>query len=66
MYETNSFSELLFIRIEMNNLANWISSFTFISFINKNDLKDEGDDVNFSIVKWWETFKRLTKMKSMK
>ena len=44
VYEINSFSELfIFIKIEMNNLANWISSFTFILFINKNDLKDENE-----------------------
>ena len=52
MYEINSFSELsIFIKIEINDLANWISSFTFISFINKNDLKDEDESVNFSIIK---------------
>ena len=44
-----------------------MSSFTFISFINKNDLKDEDEDVNFLImnwweVKWWEAFTRLIKI----
>ena len=67
--EINSFSELSFIKIEMNGLTNWISSFTFISFINKNNLKDE--DVILLIVKWWEiecwkAFTRLIKTKSKK
>ena len=66
MCEVNSFSELLFIKIEMNDLTNWISSFTFIFFINKNNLKDEDDDVNFLVIKRWEAFKQLIKIKSIK
>ena len=50
--EINSFSKLfVFIKTRINNLANWISSFTFISFINKNDLKGENEDINLSVVK---------------
>ena len=67
IYETNLFSKLsIFIKIEMNNLIDWISSFTFISFINKNDSKDENEDINLSIVKWWRAFTRLTKIRSKK
>ena len=57
--EVNSFSKLsIFIKMKVNDLTNWISSFTFISFINKNDskIKDEDEDINFSIMKWWEVF----------
>ena len=50
IYKINLFSKLfVFIKIKMNDVTNWMSSFTFISFINKNDSKDE--DVIFSIVK---------------
>ena len=55
MFKFNSFSKLsffkVFIKIKINNLINRINSFTFISFINKNDLKDENKDVNFLIMK---------------
>ena len=50
MYKVNLFSKLV-IKIEINNVTNRMSSFTFISFINKNDLKGEGEGVNFLIVK---------------
>ena len=65
--ETNLFSKLsIFIKAKMNDLTNWISSFTFISFIKRNDFEDESENVNFSIMKWWEALKRLIKIKSMK
>ena len=57
--EINSFSKLsIFMKTRMNDLMNWISSFTFIFFINKNDSKaeDEGENINLSIMKWWEVF----------
>ena len=59
MCEVNSFSKLsIFIKAKINDLTNWINSFIFIFFINKNDseAKDEDDDINFSTVKWWEAF----------
>ena len=65
--ETNSFLKLfIFIKTKMNDLTNWISSFTFISFINKNVSKDENENINFLIVKWWEALIQLIKIKSKK
>ena len=67
--EANSFSKLsIFIKTRISDLTNWISSFTFIFFINKNDseAKDEGENINFSAMKWWEAFTRLTKIKLKK
>ena len=47
----NSFFEI-FIKFETHNLINWINSFTFILFINKNDLKNVIIlNVNLSIMK---------------
>ena len=65
--EINLFSKLsIFMKTKINDLTNWISSFTFISFINKNDSKDEDENINLSIMKWWKALKRFAKMKSMK
>ena len=69
MCKVNLFSKLfIFMKTRINDLINWISSFTFIFFINKNDSKGESEDedINFSIVKWWETFTWLIKIRSKK
>ena len=50
--EINLFSKLfIFIKARISDLTNWINSFTFIFFINKNDLKGEDEDNNFLIMK---------------